>query len=117
MLKNIFSKELESNHRCYKLDSNLNEIYRNWLDINLYDISSGSLNSYISRCSSINFSSNDYTSKELELDIDIESGLNSLGIKRNIEELNINSCENNGKRSSDYSRTFSHISQRTIMKK
>ncbi|CAB4414316.1 unnamed protein product [Rhizophagus irregularis] len=59
---------------------------------------SRSLNSYISRCSSINFSSNDYTSKELELDIDIESGLNSLGIKRNIEELNINSCENNGKR-------------------
>ncbi|CAB4414839.1 unnamed protein product [Rhizophagus irregularis] len=33
---------------------------------------SRSLNSYISRCSSINFSSNDYTSKELELDIDIE---------------------------------------------
>ncbi|PKC06664.1 kinase-like protein [Rhizophagus irregularis] len=66
---------------------------------------SRSLNSYISKCSSIftkcssiNFSSNDYTSKELELDIDIESGLNSLGIKRNIEELNINSCENNGKR-------------------
>ncbi|RGB35847.1 hypothetical protein C1646_814470 [Rhizophagus diaphanus] len=68
---------------------------------------SRSLNSYISKCSSIftncssiNFSSNDYTSKELELDIDIESnGLNSHGIKRNNEELNINSCENNnGKR-------------------
>ncbi|GBC20539.2 kinase-like domain-containing protein [Rhizophagus irregularis DAOM 181602=DAOM 197198] len=40
-----------------------------------------------------------YISEELKLDIDIESsGLNSLGIKRNIEELNINSCENNGKR-------------------
>ncbi|UZO03117.1 uncharacterized protein OCT59_023530 [Rhizophagus irregularis] len=67
---------------------------------------SRSLNSYISKCSSIfskcssiNFTSNDYISEELKLDIDIESsGLNSLGIKRNIEELNINSCENNGKR-------------------
>ncbi|CAB4474008.1 unnamed protein product [Rhizophagus irregularis] len=67
---------------------------------------SRSLNSYISKCSSIfskcssiNFSSNDYISEELKLDIDIESSeLNSLGIKRNIEELNINSCENNGKR-------------------
>ncbi|CAB5184076.1 unnamed protein product [Rhizophagus irregularis] len=66
---------------------------------------SRSLNSYISKCSSIfskcssiNFSSNDYISEELKLDIDIESELNSLGIKRNIEELNINSCENNGKR-------------------
>ncbi|CAB5358338.1 unnamed protein product [Rhizophagus irregularis] len=66
---------------------------------------SRSLNSYISKCSSIfskcssiNFTSNNYISEELKLDIDIESGLNSLGIKRNIEELNINSCENNGKR-------------------
>ncbi|CAB4379954.1 unnamed protein product [Rhizophagus irregularis] len=67
---------------------------------------SRSLNSYISKCSSIFskcssiiFTSNDYISEELKLDIDIESsGLNSLGIKRNIEELNINSCENNGKR-------------------
>ncbi|UZO03167.1 uncharacterized protein OCT59_023577 [Rhizophagus irregularis] len=68
---------------------------------------SRSLKSYISKCSSIfskcssiNFTSNDdYISEELKLDIDIESsGLNSLGIKRNIEELNINSCENNGKR-------------------
>ncbi|CAB5211673.1 unnamed protein product [Rhizophagus irregularis] len=184
--KKYFLKELESNHRCYKLDSNINETFGFTKDPKLddyilvmqyasegvlhkylqkkftkigwerkisilYDISSGynwllkrnnaeqfnqaefkreklidlkklgpnfslkshpkaiytsrSLNSYISKCSSIftkcssiNFSSNDYTSKELELDIDIESGLNSLGIKRNIEELNINSCENNGKR-------------------
>ncbi|CAG8543968.1 3583_t:CDS:2 [Rhizophagus irregularis] len=57
---------------------------------------SRSLNSYISKCSSIfskcssiSFTSNDYTSEELKLDIDIE---------RNIEELNINSCEYNGKR-------------------
>ncbi|CAB5152180.1 unnamed protein product [Rhizophagus irregularis] len=66
---------------------------------------SRSLNSYISKCSSIfskcssiNFTSNNYISEELKLDIGIECGLNSLGIKRNIEELNINSCENNGKR-------------------
>ncbi|GBC20406.2 kinase-like domain-containing protein [Rhizophagus irregularis DAOM 181602=DAOM 197198] len=45
---------------------------------------SRSLNSYISKCSSIfskcssiNFTSNDYISEELKLDIDIESGLNS----------------------------------------
>ncbi|CAB5378363.1 unnamed protein product [Rhizophagus irregularis] len=64
------------------------------------------LSSYISKCSSIfssncssiNFSSNDYTSNELEFDIDIKSRLDSLGTKRNIEELNINSCESNGKR-------------------
>ncbi|UZO03824.1 uncharacterized protein OCT59_024225 [Rhizophagus irregularis] len=64
------------------------------------------LNSYISKCSSIftkcssiSFSSNDYISKELELDIDIKSSrLTSLRIKRNIEELNIHSCENDGKR-------------------
>ncbi|CAB4413963.1 unnamed protein product [Rhizophagus irregularis] len=54
--------------------------------------------SMFSKCSSINFSSNDYTSKELEFDIEIKSRLDSLGTKRNIEELNINSCENNGKR-------------------
>ncbi|CAB4441443.1 unnamed protein product [Rhizophagus irregularis] len=67
---------------------------------------SRSLNAYITKCSSIftkcssiNFPSNDYTSEELELDIDIKSSrLTSLGIKRNIEELNINFCENNGKR-------------------
>ncbi|CAG8734166.1 13796_t:CDS:2, partial [Rhizophagus irregularis] len=37
-----------------------------------------------------------YTSKELEFDIDIERA-NVLVTKRNIEELNINSHENNGK--------------------
>ncbi|CAG8660710.1 18190_t:CDS:2, partial [Rhizophagus irregularis] len=52
--------------------------------------------SMFSKCSSINFSSNDYNSNELEFDIDIKSSrLDSLGTKRNIEELNINSCENN----------------------
>ncbi|RGB29649.1 kinase-like domain-containing protein [Rhizophagus diaphanus] len=58
-----------------------------------------------SKCSTINFTSNDYISEELKLDIHLQqiqfymsSGLNSLGIKRNIEELNINSCENDGKR-------------------
>ncbi|GES99328.1 kinase-like domain-containing protein [Rhizophagus clarus] len=56
---------------------------------------SRSLNSYISKCSSINFSSNTYISKELDFDIDIESsGTNVLETKRNIEELNINFCEN-----------------------
>ncbi|CAB4373426.1 unnamed protein product [Rhizophagus irregularis] len=66
---------------------------------------SRSLSSYISKCSSIfskcssiNFSSNDYISNELVFDIDIKSKLDSLGTKRNIEELNINSFENNGKR-------------------
>ncbi|UZO06654.1 uncharacterized protein OCT59_026966 [Rhizophagus irregularis] len=67
---------------------------------------SRSLNSYISKCSSIfskcssiKFSSNDYISKELKFDIDAESNrLDSFVIKRNIEESNINSCENNGKR-------------------
>ncbi|GET58751.1 kinase-like domain-containing protein [Rhizophagus irregularis DAOM 181602=DAOM 197198] len=66
---------------------------------------SRSLNSYISKCSSIfskyssiNFSSNDYTSNDLEFDIDIKSELNVIGTKRNIEELNNNSCENNRKR-------------------
>ncbi|CAB5357048.1 unnamed protein product [Rhizophagus irregularis] len=70
------------------------------------EIFKGSLSSYISKCSSIfskcssiNFSSNDYISNELVFDIDIKSSkLDSLGTKRNIEELNINSFENNGKR-------------------
>ncbi|PKB96760.1 kinase-like protein [Rhizophagus irregularis] len=57
---------------------------------------SRSLNSYISKCSSINFSSNDYISNEIEFDIDIESnGSNVIKTKRNIKELSINSCENN----------------------
>ncbi|CAG8714647.1 6639_t:CDS:2, partial [Rhizophagus irregularis] len=39
-----------------------------------------------------------YISKELKFDIDAESNrLDSFVIKRNIEESNINSCENNGK--------------------
>ncbi|PKY58140.1 hypothetical protein RhiirA4_479799 [Rhizophagus irregularis] len=69
---------------------------------------SRSLNSYISKCSSIlskyssittNFSSNDYTSKDLEFDIDIKSSeLNVIGTKRNIEELNINSYENSNEK-------------------
>ncbi|CAB5377454.1 unnamed protein product [Rhizophagus irregularis] len=79
-----------------------------------------SLNSYISKCSSINFSSNDYISNEIEFDIDIESnGSNVIKTKRNIKELSINSCENNGKRikiNSSYSRTSFTISQKTIMK-
>ncbi|RGB35798.1 kinase-like domain-containing protein [Rhizophagus diaphanus] len=55
--------------------------------------------SIFSNCSSNNFSSNDYISNELEFDIDNKSSkLVSYGTKRNIEELNINSCENNGKR-------------------
>ncbi|GBC39534.2 kinase-like domain-containing protein [Rhizophagus irregularis DAOM 181602=DAOM 197198] len=81
---------------------------------------SRSLNSYISKCSSINFSSNDYISNEIEFDIDIESnGSNVIKTKRNIKELSINSCENNGKRikiNSSYSRTSFTISQKTIMK-
>ncbi|CAB4446206.1 unnamed protein product [Rhizophagus irregularis] len=82
---------------------------------------SRSLSSYISKCSSINFSSNDYISNEIEFDIDIESnGSNVIKTKRNtIEELSINSCENNGKRikvNTSYSRTFFTISQKTIMK-
>ncbi|PKK56779.1 hypothetical protein RhiirC2_799303, partial [Rhizophagus irregularis] len=52
-----------------------------------------------------------YISKELEFDIDIESKSNVLGTKRNIEELNINSYENNGK----YIKINSHLSK-TIMK-
>ncbi|PKC07126.1 hypothetical protein RhiirA5_418621 [Rhizophagus irregularis] len=61
---------------------------------------SRSLNSYISKCSSIfskcssiKFSSNDYISKELKFDIETESSesnrLDSLRTKRNIEESNI----------------------------
>ncbi|UZO01297.1 uncharacterized protein OCT59_012398 [Rhizophagus irregularis] len=61
------------------------------------------LSSYISKY---------YISKELEFDIDIESNKsNVLGTKRNIEELNINSYENNGK----YIKINSHLSK-TIMK-
>ncbi|PKY54122.1 kinase-like protein [Rhizophagus irregularis] len=52
------------------------------------------LRSFISRCS-LN-SSKDYTSIELELDIDIKSP-NILETKRNIEELDINSYGNSGK--------------------
>ncbi|RGB35363.1 kinase-like domain-containing protein [Rhizophagus diaphanus] len=54
--------------------------------------------SIFSKCSSIN-SSNDYTSIEVILDIDIESSKSKLlGTKRKIEELlNDNSYENNGK--------------------
>ncbi|GBC47397.2 kinase-like domain-containing protein [Rhizophagus irregularis DAOM 181602=DAOM 197198] len=53
--------------------------------------------SIFSKCSSIN-SSNDYTSIEVVLDIDIESKSKLLGTKRKIEELlNDNSYENNGK--------------------
>ncbi|PKY62193.1 hypothetical protein RhiirA4_488254 [Rhizophagus irregularis] len=69
---------------------------------------SRSINSYISKCSSIlskyssittNFSSKDYTSKDLEFDIDIKSSeLSVIGTKRNIEELNINSYENSNEK-------------------
>ncbi|CAB4414321.1 unnamed protein product [Rhizophagus irregularis] len=68
---------------------------------------SRSINSYISKCSSIlskyssittNFSSKDYTSKDLEFDIDIKSELSVIGTKRNIEELNINSYENSNEK-------------------
>ncbi|CAB4427537.1 unnamed protein product [Rhizophagus irregularis] len=54
--------------------------------------------SIFSKCSSIN-SSNNYTSIEVVLDIDIESSKSKLlGTKRKIEELlNDNSYENNGK--------------------
>ncbi|CAB5381155.1 unnamed protein product [Rhizophagus irregularis] len=53
--------------------------------------------SIFSKCSSVN-SSNDYTSIEVVLDIDIESKSKLLGTKRKIEELlNDNSYENNGK--------------------
>ncbi|GES90711.1 kinase-like domain-containing protein [Rhizophagus clarus] len=67
---------------------------------------SSSLSFFISKCSSASSYSKtknlfldsnvylDYTSKELDLDIDIESS-NILGIKRNIEELNVNSNGNN----------------------
>ncbi|CAB5307515.1 unnamed protein product [Rhizophagus irregularis] len=62
------------------------------------------ISSYISKCSSIFTkcssinSSNDYTSIEVVLDVDIESKSKLLGTKRKIEELlNDNSYENNGK--------------------
>ncbi|RGB36074.1 kinase-like domain-containing protein [Rhizophagus diaphanus] len=63
------------------------------------------ISSYISKCSSIftkcssNNSSNDYTSIEVVLDVDIESSKSKLlGTKRKIEELlNDNSYDNNGK--------------------
>ncbi|UZO14552.1 uncharacterized protein OCT59_006008 [Rhizophagus irregularis] len=54
------------------------------------------LSPFISKCTSIN-SSKDYTSLELDLDIDIERP-NVFGTKRNIKKLNTNSYENNGKR-------------------
>ncbi|GBC38292.2 kinase-like domain-containing protein [Rhizophagus irregularis DAOM 181602=DAOM 197198] len=57
---------------------------------------SRSLKSFISKSSS-KYSSKDYASIELELDIDIESRPKVFGTKRNIEEANIISCENNGK--------------------
>uniref|UniRef100_U9TUD0 Serine-threonine/tyrosine-protein kinase catalytic domain-containing protein n=1 Tax=Rhizophagus irregularis (strain DAOM 181602 / DAOM 197198 / MUCL 43194) TaxID=747089 RepID=U9TUD0_RHIID len=56
---------------------------------------SRSLKSFISKSSS-KYSSKDYASIELELDIDIERP-KVFGTKRNIEEANIISCENNGK--------------------
>ncbi|CAG8601778.1 9226_t:CDS:2, partial [Rhizophagus irregularis] len=55
---------------------------------------SRSLKSFISKSSS-KYSSKDYASIELELDIDIESRPKVFGTKRNIEEANIISCENN----------------------
>ncbi|GET66452.1 kinase-like domain-containing protein [Rhizophagus irregularis DAOM 181602=DAOM 197198] len=61
------------------------------------------ISSYISKCSSIFTkcssinSSNDYTSIEVVLDVDIESSKSKLlGTKRKIEELLNNSYENNG---------------------
>ncbi|POG58752.1 kinase-like domain-containing protein [Rhizophagus irregularis DAOM 181602=DAOM 197198] len=60
------------------------------------------ISSYISKCSSIFTkcssinSSNDYTSIEVVLDVDIESKSKLLGTKRKIEELLNNSYENNG---------------------
>ncbi|CAB4479645.1 unnamed protein product [Rhizophagus irregularis] len=57
---------------------------------------SRSLKSIISKCSS-KYSSKDYASIELELDIDIGSRPKVFGTKRNIEEANIISYENNGK--------------------
>ncbi|CAB5357146.1 unnamed protein product [Rhizophagus irregularis] len=90
------------------MDSRLSIMQISYIEISIAEIycekhpkaiyTSRSLNSYISKCSSINFSSNDYTSNDLEFDIDIKSELNVIGTKRNIEELNNNSCENNRKR-------------------
>ncbi|CAB5206529.1 unnamed protein product [Rhizophagus irregularis] len=64
------------------------------------------LSFFISKCSSI-YSSKDYISNELDFDIDI-SRTNALGIKRKIEDINIDFHENSGKSikiSSSYSRT------------
>ncbi|RGB41557.1 kinase-like domain-containing protein [Rhizophagus diaphanus] len=59
---------------------------------------SRSLKSFISKCSS-KYSSKDYASLEFDFDIDIvESKSSLLGIKRNIEESNINTSRNNGKK-------------------
>ncbi|CAB4446060.1 unnamed protein product [Rhizophagus irregularis] len=69
---------------------------------------SRSLNSFISKCSSISNSSKEYISTELEFDIDFSNKSNTLGTKRKIEEIYINSHGNNGKSikiSSSYSRT------------
>ncbi|GET64103.1 kinase-like domain-containing protein [Rhizophagus irregularis DAOM 181602=DAOM 197198] len=65
------------------------------------------LSFFISKCSSI-YSSKDYISNELDFDIDISSRTNALGIKRKIEDINIDFHENSGKSikiSSSYSRT------------
>ncbi|CAB4399562.1 unnamed protein product [Rhizophagus irregularis] len=64
------------------------------------------LSFFISKCSSI-YSSKDYISNELDFDIDI-SRTNALGIKRKIEDINIEFHENSRKSikiSSSYSRT------------
>ncbi|CAB4401118.1 unnamed protein product [Rhizophagus irregularis] len=73
-------------------------------DSSYIEYASGPISSYISKCSSIFTkcssinSSNDYTSIEVVLDVDIESKSKLLGTKRKIEELlNDNSYENNGK--------------------
>ncbi|CAB4385818.1 unnamed protein product [Rhizophagus irregularis] len=66
------------------------------------------LSSFISKCSSNSNSSKNYISRELEFDLDF-SRTNTLGTKRKIEEININSHENSGKSikiNSSYSRTF-----------
>ncbi|PKY27448.1 hypothetical protein RhiirB3_443173 [Rhizophagus irregularis] len=58
---------------------------------------SRSLNSFISKCSSISNSSKEYISRELEFDLDFSNRSDTLGTKRKIEEININSHGNNGK--------------------
>uniref|UniRef100_U9V5S8 Protein kinase domain-containing protein n=1 Tax=Rhizophagus irregularis (strain DAOM 181602 / DAOM 197198 / MUCL 43194) TaxID=747089 RepID=U9V5S8_RHIID len=64
------------------------------------------LSSFISKCSSNSNSSKNYISRELEFDLDFRTS--TLGTKRKIEEININSHENRKsiKISSSYSRTF-----------